>query len=396
MSQFDPERMVVLIVDDSFNMRRSMKNMLRHIGFTKFIDAADGDTAWKILADRKVDFIICDWNMPRLPGLELLRRVRDNPSLRDIPFLMMTAEVSESRIVQAAETEVDGYIIKPFVARTLEAKIKRVLKQKETPSEFDAHMKEGQNLLEESDFDGAKREFAEALRLRPESARARQALGEVFTRMGDLREAERWLHEAARANPQYIRVYESLGGLYEKMGRADSALEYLEKACQISPHNSDRQKKLGRLYLEAGEPEKADHAFQMALQSDRGNADLHTEIGEIYLATGDSTKAAAAFKSSLNILEDVHVYNRLGIALRKKGRFAEAIREYKKALKIAPGDEALYYNIGRAYLESGDADNAVKSLTHALRLDPDFAECKELLDRVRRMEEQRAGGQVER
>lgn len=391
MAGFDIKEMTFLVVEDAYNMRRSMKSMLRHLGAANIIECEDGEAAWKILNSSEVDFIVCDWNMPRLPGLELLRRVRDSAEFRDIPFLMMTAEVSEARIVQAAETEVDGYIIKPFMAKTLEEKIQKILKNKEKPSEFDTHMKRGLNMMESAMYDTAAEEFEEALNLRPDSARARQALGEVYMKKGDMREAERWLAEAARANPQYIRVYESLAQLCSETGREDSALDFLERACEISPNNAQRQLKLGKLYKRMGEDEKADNAFQLALQNDRLNADLHTEIGEIYLDGGDSTKAAAAFKSSLNILENVHVYNRLGIALRKKGRYKDAIKEYNKALKLAPDDEVLHYNIGRAYMENGDRSQALGALRQALKLDPEFKECKDLIDQIMETERQSAG-----
>lgn len=173
-----------------------------------------------------------------------------------------------------------------------------------------------------------------------------------------------------------------MGEFYIDENKEDRALECLERAAMISPHNPGRQTKLGKIYIKRGEENKADEAFTMALESDVHDADRHTEIGEIHLSSGKADKAAAAFKSSLDIIENVHVYNRLGIALRKKGRFEEAVTEYHKALKLDPKDDALYYNIGRAYWEMGRYDDSIHSLKQAFQIDPDFAECKELLERV--------------
>ncbi|MBI4827756.1 MAG: tetratricopeptide repeat protein [Nitrospinae bacterium] len=377
------EHLRVLVADDAANMRRTVRNMLRALGVPHVVEADNGETAWEALNARDVNFVICDWHMPRLPGMELLRRVRDNAGLRDIPFLMITAEVSESRIAQAAETEVDGYLLKPFMAKTLEEKIRLILRKKERPSQFDIHMRNGRLLAERKIFDESLTEYRKALELKPDSARARHAIGEVCLMMGNTSKAEQWLLEAARANPQYVRAHESLGEFYQNQGRDDRAVAFLERAAEISPHSADRQLRLGKLYLKGGDPRKADLAFQAALESDALNANLRTEIGEIYLASGEENKAAAAFKSSLSIVESVHVYNRLGIALRRKKRYDEAIKEYQKALKVAPNDEAIYYNMGRAWLEMGDYAKAEESLARALELDADFTECRELLGRIR-------------
>ncbi len=379
----DYATMKILVVDDMFNMRQTLKNMLRHIGFTKITDADNGEKALEVIESKPIDFIICDWNMPKMAGLEFLRQMRSNPQHRDTPFLMITAEVNESRIVQAAETEVDGYLIKPFIAKSLEKKIGKILENKARPSEFETNMKAGVRFLDEGKHDEAISDFAQALKLKPESARARLFLGEGYKAKGDMGNAERWLKGAVRSNPQYIHAYESLGDLYAGMGKEEEASQALEKASEISPDNAERQVKLGKLYIKTGQEEKADIAFQAALKSDTSQAELHTEIGEIYLAAGKDAKAAEAFQSSLSKVQSVHVYNRLGIALRKEGRLSEAIIEYHKALLIVPNDEALYYNIGRAYLDNNQKEKAIESLKHALVIDPDFKECTELIAHIK-------------
>lgn len=379
------EEMVVLIADDAPNMRRTLKGMLRSIGVSEVVEAVDGEDAWEILNSVNIDFIISDWHMPKLPGLDLLRRVRDKPSLRETPFLIASGEASETRIAQAAETEVDGCLLKPFMARTLEEKIKYIIYKKDHPSPFEQRIKTGLIMVEQNMYDHALSEFGEALNLKPDSARARHALGEVCMLMGETDKAEQWLLEAASVNPQFIRVHEGLGELYKQEGKEDRALIYLERAAEINPHNPDRQMKLGKIYVETGETEKAEEAFKSALDCGINTASLHTEIGEVYLASGDATKAAVAFKSSLNIEESVHVYNRLGIALRRKKRFKEAIIEYEKALNVDSNDEAIYYNIGRAYIDMKDYPKARKALNQALKIDPDFEECVELISQLEKV-----------
>jgi two-component system chemotaxis response regulator CheY len=119
--------LTVLIVDDFSTMRRIIKNILNDLDFENILEAEDGTTAVNILNTEKVDFIVCDWNMPRMTGLELLQYVRANEELKDLPFLMVTAESEKKSIVDAVKAKVSQYIIKPFTAATLAEKIAKIL-----------------------------------------------------------------------------------------------------------------------------------------------------------------------------------------------------------------------------------------------------------------------------
>ena len=118
--------MCILIVDDFSTMRCIVRNVLRQIGFNNTLEADDGLTAWDILQREKIDFIISDWNMPNMTGLELLRKVRSDEQLSDTPFLMVTAEAQQENILEAVHARVSNYIVKPFTADTLKQKIDKI------------------------------------------------------------------------------------------------------------------------------------------------------------------------------------------------------------------------------------------------------------------------------
>ncbi|GFM38171.1 chemotaxis response regulator CheY [Desulfovibrio psychrotolerans] len=122
---FDPN-MRVLVVDDFSTMRRIVKNILRQIGFTNIVEADDGTTAWETLNKDKIDFIISDWNMPNMTGIELLRKVRGSEEFGDLPFLMVTAEAQQENIIEAVQAKVSNYIVKPFTAETMKQKIDKI------------------------------------------------------------------------------------------------------------------------------------------------------------------------------------------------------------------------------------------------------------------------------
>lgn len=118
--------MKILIVDDFSTMRRITKNLLRELGFNNTHEADDGLTALPMLQSGNFDFLITDWNMPGMEGLELLKIVRKDPNLKTTPVLMVTAESKRELIMEAAKSGVNGYIVKPFTAATLQEKIDKI------------------------------------------------------------------------------------------------------------------------------------------------------------------------------------------------------------------------------------------------------------------------------
>jgi two-component system chemotaxis response regulator CheY len=118
--------MKVLVVDDFATMRRIIKNVLKQIGFTNVVEADDGTTALSVLKDNRVDLIISDWNMPKMTGLDFLKRVRGDESTKDIPFVMVTAEAQKDNVLQAVQAGVSNYIVKPFTADTVKEKLAKV------------------------------------------------------------------------------------------------------------------------------------------------------------------------------------------------------------------------------------------------------------------------------
>ena len=116
----------VLIVDDFATMRRIIKNILRQIGFNNVVEAEDGVIAWEVLNKDKIDFIISDWNMPQMTGIDLLRKVRAHEEFCNLPFLMVTAEAQQENIIEAVQAKVSNYIVKPFTPEVMKQKIGKI------------------------------------------------------------------------------------------------------------------------------------------------------------------------------------------------------------------------------------------------------------------------------
>ncbi|TQV86695.1 chemotaxis protein CheY [Aliikangiella coralliicola] len=123
------KNMKILVVDDFSTMRRIIKNLLRDLGFTNTHEADDGSTALPLLQTGNFDFLITDWNMPGMQGIDLLKAVRADEKLKTIPVLMVTAESKREQIIEAAQAGVNGYIVKPFTAATLNEKLSKIFER---------------------------------------------------------------------------------------------------------------------------------------------------------------------------------------------------------------------------------------------------------------------------
>lgn len=119
----------ILIVDDFATMRKVIKNLLRQIGYQDVVEAEDGVVALKELRSQKIDFVISDWNMPNMTGIELLKAVRADSELSSLPFLMVTAESLKDNVLEAVKAGVSNYIVKPFTAEVLNEKIEKIIEK---------------------------------------------------------------------------------------------------------------------------------------------------------------------------------------------------------------------------------------------------------------------------
>jgi len=119
----------ILVVDDFATMRKVIRNLLKQVGFENVAEAEDGVIALRVLKSQKIDFVISDWNMPNMTGLDLLKAVRADEELKQTPFLMVTAEALQDNVIAAVKAGVNNYIVKPFTAEVLNEKISKILER---------------------------------------------------------------------------------------------------------------------------------------------------------------------------------------------------------------------------------------------------------------------------
>ncbi|MCE8040585.1 chemotaxis protein CheY [Halomonas desiderata] len=123
------KNMSFLVVDDFPTMRRIVRSLLKELGYTNVEEAEDGQEALSKLRAGSFEFVVSDWNMPNLDGLEMLKQIRADAALKDLPVLMVTAEAKKENIIAAAQAGASGYVVKPFTAATLEEKLNKIFEK---------------------------------------------------------------------------------------------------------------------------------------------------------------------------------------------------------------------------------------------------------------------------
>ncbi|MDD5241189.1 MAG: chemotaxis response regulator CheY [Sulfuricella sp.] len=123
------KNMKFLIVDDFSTMRRIIRNLLKELEFTNCDEAEDGVAGLNKLRSGNFDFVVSDWNMPNMTGIEMLQAIRADPALKHLPVLMVTAEAKKENIIAAAQAGANGYVVKPFTAAVLEEKLNKIFEK---------------------------------------------------------------------------------------------------------------------------------------------------------------------------------------------------------------------------------------------------------------------------
>jgi len=375
----------VLVVDDMPAIRRMLRQMLQHLGVQGDIEeAGDGLEAWEALQGRSFDLVVCDINMPRMNGLDLLRSLRATDQYQTIPFLLISGEVSEDIIAASAESEVDGYLLKPFKVNSLENRLRDIISHRHHPSPRECLFRKATRLLAAGQPATAL-EILKQLNQPPSRAQAKvlNLMGECHLSLGVTEAAASCFEQALDLNPKYFKAYHHLAALMESRGNLAAARSYLEEARKLSPLNPERLYNLGQLCLQTGSPKEARQYLEESWHLGHyAPADRRPEMAETFLAAGLEEIAADFFLHAIDDTpHEVHLYNRLGVALRRQQKHRQALDWYQKALQIDPKNDKIYFNLGVLYFDWGEKEKALEALQIALELRPDFVEAKDFLHR---------------
>lgn len=297
----------------------------------------------------------------------------------DVLIIILTTEVAREILIYLHEIGANNVITKPISPDMLIEKIAFTVKPRGQIGEL---IEAGRKLNENAKFDDAAILARKILEIKPGSPAALLMLGDSFKGQGKMDEALNAYMEASRNGKLFLDPIKKIAELHKITGNVREETKYLERLDRLSPLNVDRKISIGDNYMSLGERDKAvevfDDAIKLATKEAMAQVGRVTrtiaehcisnapELSEKYLRQSLESKKGALDKS------DIETFNRLGITLRKQGKPDLAIEEYRKALKIAPNDAGLYYNMAMAYSEGRQFQDAFNFLDKALSISPDL------------------------
>ncbi len=414
---------IVLVVDDFFNFRLTMKNMLRSFAINYIDDASTGEEAIRKLSVRKYDIILCDYNLgPGKSGQQVLEeaKFREYINYSSI-FIMVTAENTREMIMGAAEYEPDDYLMKPFAKEVLEKKIKNIIEKKENFKEIDKSLinhdysqaitlcealmeksprnlselmkLKGEILIKKGSYQEAS-EFYNKVLVMGDVVWAELGTGKANFMLGKYEEAKNIFENVITKNDKIMSAYDYLAKIMIKLNNPKDAQQILMKATSISPKAILRQKNLGNIAYSNEDYSVAESSFKSAVEQGKNSC---FKSPSDYTSLAKTLVQRDASEEGLDILNDaikafpnnsdarLHVSVTESYVYTKMNKTEEAVKSMAEAQKLAkefegPISTEIMLDLAKAHIIMGDEDKGTEIIKNIVRGNHDN---DEMLDNVR-------------
>jgi len=377
----DLKEMRVLIVDDMPSMTKFVHKMMKTLGYGKeYFFAHSGREALEILDSEEVDIIFLDYNMPEMPGGEVLSRIREDRNLRDIPVIMVTAEAYSDFVAETGESEVDAYILKPITVHVLEKKIGDVVEKFNNPPPMIYHLKRARIFEESGDYESAINEAQLSIEANPNATKPIRELGYIYYKNNELEKARNWLEKAAELNKLDVFAFHYLGQIYLKQENIEKAVYYLDKAMAISPRHLERGLDFAKILVQMGRKKKAVQVFNKSLELSTSTPELKEEIIDYCI---ENELNSYSVKLLEPLIQDqpnrADLLFKLGIQLEKMEEITRAIAHLTRASQIDKENMEIKIHLAKDYLSMNKPMLAERPLKEILSAQPDHEKARELL-----------------
>jgi tetratricopeptide (TPR) repeat protein len=326
----------ILVVTEDEREQKNLNAALTRLGYENTTIAHGGGNAWALLKSSKVNCVIAAYDMEEMSGLALLKILRREDSLGELPFFLIHDAFTKLKVIKAGQAGVSGLLVIPYDMEVMKKKLALAMSQAKDPviENTENSIEQGLKFIE-------KNEYTKAL--------------ELFETLVNQKE-----------NPEY---YFNIGYIKTAQNLHSEAIDAFSRATQLDRLFVKAYEAMARAYKAMGEMEKAEEYMQTA-------AEIYMDTDKLGSAEDLLYELLDAGSNSLN------VFNTLGVIHRKKGNVDQALRQYKKALKVHPDEPYIYYNIGRLYLDMKDDTQAKTYFEAALDKDPDFDEAKQVIKAI--------------
>ena len=361
----DTQNYTFLIVDDQDLIIQLLRGILRSNGYRKLSTANSGKAALTILKKTNIDFVITDWEMPKMSGVELLIKIRSDSKYHNMPVLMVTGEMSEDKVIYAVEEGVDGYQQKPFTEERIMDAIRSIFRKRLNPDEIQHQIQKLSLLKIYERYDEAK-DYAQQLLMQKEHPTVLSILAECYFSSGDFENARKYIDRLMDIKID-SKALNLLGNICMKEEKYEEALQYYKQASIKNPLNRSRKIELGKVYVKLGLANEATEIFSDIAKTNPTDLNL-VDMGKVYLDSGDIKEAGNFLDQTIDpIPQTVETFNKYAVELRKIGQHEAAIQQYLKCLSLVPGNDVILYNLGRIYFEIGRIEEAIVALEECIK-----------------------------
>lgn len=368
----DKNNLSILVVDDMKSMRLTIRKMLKNLDIGKILRFAEnGREGLDVLKSTKCDLVFMDWNMPVLNGVEMLERMRSDKELRDIPVIMVTAEAERDIVAEVAETEVDGYLLKPLTLGALDTTIKSVIERVNNPEPATVHRLKARELEEQGDFEAAIEQVKIALSHKPSASRLLRMLGLLHFRIKKNKIAEKCLHKAISVNRNDVisRVY--LADYHIKKDDLEKAGNLMLEILSLSSRYNERALDLGDKLLTRGSRRLAMDLFSKTIsRSQKANA-VREKVIDLCLEKNEVEFPKALLEQSIK--ENPSNYDMIfktGLVSLKAEDNEAALKYFTEVDRHVRGHIEAKLELAKLYLRDQKVLQADEYLTQILRIEP--------------------------
>lgn len=375
------EQMSFLVVDDERLMQVMIRQTLRDMGAVNIRFASSGFEAYQMLKIQPADVVITDWYMPQMTGVELLQQIKNDADLFQTLVLILSGESAPLWFLFAVEEGVDGFLLKPFTQKSLmqslidllqkslgsgKRKIDDVIRLK-LLGHYQEAVELGEQLLDELD-----------------DTELFRTLAECHYEMGEYNKALEKVQAAGNMGKQNSKDLNLIGKIHMKKKEHEEAISAFKQAADMNSLNTGRNIELAMAMIRAGKI--AEGKRELDELSDEKLTDMdYVGIGACYLLCNEVKRAYSYLKMAHNPFpHTAKIYNACAGALWKMDCREEAVRLYKRCVKMDPDYSAAHYNLGLSYCFLESYDKAKESLECALHLHPGYEKAKDLLKYITR------------
>ncbi|MCP4721076.1 MAG: response regulator [Desulfobacteraceae bacterium] len=372
----DLENLSILVVDDMKSMRLTVREMLKNLNIGVTLRFAEnGKEGLAVLRGSKIDLAIIDWNMPVMNGVTMLGEIRKDVLLRDMPVIMITAEAERDIVSEVAETEINGYLLKPLTLGALDKTIKAVIKKANNPDPLTIHRKQARGLEEKGDFQAAIEQIKTALTYKPSASRLLRHLGLLHFKIKKNSIAEKCLLKAVSVNRQdtISRVY--LADYYLKKNKLQKAGNYYLEILSLSTKYNEKAYDIGKKLLRNNLRPLALDIFSKVIARSKTKNAAREQIIDICLSNNEREYPLTLLDQGIK--ENPSNYDMIykaGLIVQDAGDLDKALKYFIKVDRHVRGHTDAKFQIAKIYYMNRKILKADDYLNQILRIDPSHEE----------------------